>query len=135
MVIFFVLAVSSHGTTTNCDGSRRSMVAFTCYTCHPTTYGGLTQSSTTSESVCRFFVPYSNYIFYSFTLHTLYIQQWHSMLPRRLKSFGCSFLREIVRFGTFNSKKKRKEKNILHFLAKRGSKNERYTKTNLPEFI
>lgn len=52
MVIFFVLVVSSHGTITNCDGSQRSTEEFTCYTCRPTTYGGPTQSSTTSESAC-----------------------------------------------------------------------------------
>lgn len=40
MFIFVVLAVSSHGTTTSYDGSRRSTVEFTCYTCRPITYGG-----------------------------------------------------------------------------------------------
>lgn len=75
--IFVVLAVSSHGTTTNYDGSQRSTVEFTCCTCLPIIYGDRTQSSTTSEFISLLRI----WITMGITL--IYIsQKWHCMLSK-----------------------------------------------------
>lgn len=60
-VLIKLFVLYSRGTTTNCDGSPRSMGASICCMCLPTTSGGQTSFSTISKAL---FCPLASLLFF-----------------------------------------------------------------------